>query len=288
MDDRASFKKLWLLAILNALRAAGVGSVSPEFIHRLIYFSTALAVVSRLAPEAACVIKRDDGPYFPDYAWELERLVGMGLVNTILRSEVDVEPNAHTLYKISQNGVALLRNICGQLESLSGIVNHVGFCIRELAFAGVLLDPEAWVADANQSARTTSAGDLIDYGEIQPSSEVNLSAIETAQLLGITTEAFSSSREASEALKLGILWDQRETSGDFATSLKSAFINGLPLASLLSAHGPSLFAQNVGLRRGTCRFPHTTEHGTESVVSTIKFSPPDVAWADRELIGEMG
>lgn len=287
MDDRASFKKIWLLAILNAVRAAGIGSVSPAFVHRVVYFTTALAVVSQQAPEAACVIKRDDGPYFPDYAWELERLVGMGLVDT-KRQSIDIdEPEAHTLYKISQNGVALLRDGCSQVKSLSGIVSHVGFCIRELAFAGVLLDPKAWHADANQSSRTNSAGDLIDYGEIQPPSQVNLSAIETAQLLGISTESFSSSSEASEALRLGIYWDQREDSGDFASCLESAYVNGLPLASLLSAHGPSLFAQNVGLRRGAFRISHTTDNAAKAGVSAIKFTPPDVAWADEELVGAL-
>lgn len=285
MDDKATFKKLWLLAILNAVRAAGIGSAPSAFIHRMIYFTTALAVVSRQDPEVACVIKRDVGPYFPDYAWELERLVGMGLVSTRNQS-VDVdEIDTCTLYKISDQGLTLLNDTCRSVNSLAKSVAHVGFCIRELAFAGVLQDQDAWEEDANQRSRTTIAGELIDYGEIQPSSRVNFSAIEAAQLLGISTETFDSPSEASEALRRGILWDQRESAADVETQLDSLYIQGLSISDLLSSHGPSLFARNLGIRRNMLTVVQVArDTGSVTDVPT-RFERPDLAWADQEVEG---
>lgn len=282
MDARASFKKLWLLAILQAVRAAGIGAASSAFVHRLVYFTTALAVVSRQEPEVACVIKRDVGPYFPDYAWELERLVGMGLVTTRKQFNDIADLDTHTLYKISSEGLELLGNVAASVTSLKEIIHHVGFCIRELAFSGVLQDQGSWEADANQKSRTQATGELIDYGEIQPSSRVNFSAIEAAQLLGISIEAFESPIEASETLRRGISWDQRESNAEPLTSLKNEYVPGLCIADLLPLHGPSLFARNLGIRRGF----HTVQHSElESHDSGSGFLPPDVGWANEELEG---
>lgn len=285
MDNKAAFKKLWLLAILNAVRAVGIGSAPSAFIHRMIYFTTALAVVSRQDPEVACVIKRNVGPYFPDYAWELERLVGMGLVNTRNQS-VDIdEIDALALYKISDHGLTLLHDICRSVNSLAKSVDHVGFCIRELAFAGVLQDQDAWEEDANQRSRTTIAGELIDYGEIQPSSRVNFSAIEAAQLLGISTETFDSPNEASEVLRRGIFWDQRENVPDVQIHMDSQYIQGMSITDLLPSHGPSLFARNLGIRRSTFKVAQKVQSSKDVNAIPVKFEPPDLAWADQEVEG---
>jgi hypothetical protein len=285
MDTRAPFKKLWLLAILQAVRAAGIGTASSAFVHRLIYFTTALAVVSRQEPEVACVIKRDVGPYFPDYAWELERLVGLGLVTTRIRSADVADLNTHTLYKISADGLKLLNDTSMSVASLGKIIDHVGFCIRELAFAGVLDDQNSWAEDANQKSRTTAAGELIDYGEIQPPSRINYSAIEAAQLLGISIDIFESAEDASEALRRGNFWDQRENTVDqTAIKFNREYIQGLTLANMLSAHGPSLFARNLGMKRG--KFNSTRPPVTpmkEAGGAQAIFAPPDIDWADEEI-----
>lgn len=278
MDTRAPFKKLWLLAILRAVRAAGIGPVSSTFIHRLVYFTTALAVVSREDPEVACVIKRDTGPYFPDYAWELERLVGMGLLTTQNQSTDIAELDTHTLYRISDDGISLLRSVAESTESLNKTINHVAFCVRELAFAGVLQDSISWTEDANQKSRTRGTGELIDYGELQAPSKINFSAIEAAQLLGISMDMFTSYEGASEALRRARYWDLRESldqsPGDFI-----AEFHGLNVSDLMLLHGPSLYARNLGLKRGAIELPP----GKDSQGSNTGFTPPDVAWANQEV-----
>jgi hypothetical protein len=278
MDTKAPFKKLWLLAILRAVRAAGIGPVSSTFIHRLVYFTTALAVVSREDPEVACVIKRDTGPYFPDYAWELERLVGMGLLTTRNQSTDIAELDTYTLYRITDEGIALLRNVAESAQSLSKTINHVAFCVRELAFAGVLQDSTSWTEDANQKSRTRGTGELIDYGELQASSKINFSAIEAAQLLGISTDMFTSHEDASEALRRARYWDPLESLEQFSGSLSSD-LHGLNVSDLMSLHGPSLYARNLGLKRGAIGLPS----GEESQKPKAKFFLPDVTWADQEV-----
>lgn len=280
MDTGAPFKKLWLLAILRAVRAAGIGPVSSALIHRLIYFTTALAVVSREDPEVACVIKRDTGPYFPDYAWELERLVGMGLATTQTQSTDIEEVETHTLYKISDEGISLLRSVAESVQSLKRTVNHVVFCVRELAFSGVLQDSTSWEADANQKSRTRSVGELIDYGELEPPSKINFSAIEAAQLLGISTDIFNSLGDASEALRRGRYWDLRESMGQ-SSAEPITERHGIAISELMSLHGPSLYARNLGIKRGTFELTPVVENqGLDT-----RFSPPDVAWANQEIEG---
>lgn len=285
MDTKAEFKKLWLLAIFNAVRAAGVGAATSVLIHRLVYFTTALAVVSRQEPEVACVIKRETGPYFPDYAWELERLVGMGLVTTSTRSLEVSDIEANTLYRIDSRGLSFLEEISSSVESLAKTIMHVGFCVRELAFAGVLHDETAWAKDANQMVRTSGIGDLIDYGEIQASSKVNYSAVEAAHLLGLATEAFDSQEIAADVLRRGIYWDIRERDVGFVTpSFESTWASGVSVTSLLGSHGPSLFARNLAIRQGKGIAPGVPQN-VSAVVSEARFAPPEVAWADEELKG---
>jgi hypothetical protein len=282
MEIRAHFKKLWLLAILNAVKTAGIGAAPSAFIHRLVYFTTALAVVSRQEPEIACVIKRDTGPYFPDYAWELERLVGMGLITTRGKIEEIENLESLVLYKITAEGLDLLFDVATKVASLKEVIQHVGFCVRELAFSGVLQDSGSWEVDPNQQSRTRAHGELIDYGEIQPSSKVNYSAIEAAQLLGISTDAFSTVSEASETLRKGIIWDKRETTSGPLIGLKQEYVPGLSIAKLLPLHGPSLFARNLGIRRGA----HSLKHNEVDLFIPIeKFTPPDTSWTDEELKG---
>jgi hypothetical protein len=285
MDDRAHYKKLWLLATLNAIKVAGIGSIPSTFVHRLIYFTTALAVVSRQEPEIACVIKRATGPYFPDYAWELERLVGMGLVTTKGQIDDIDDLESHVVYKITKRGLETLWSVAENVSSLKDTIHHVGLCVRELAFSGVLQDPNSWEADPNQQSRKRAIGDLIDYGEIQPSSQVNYSAIEAAQLLGISTDAFTSEEEASEAVRKGIFWDKRETYTSSFIGLDKEFIPGLTITKLLPIHGPSLFARSLGIKRGSYSLRPFEHAENDPYVSNDKFVPPDTSWADKELEG---
>lgn len=74
-------RQLRILVLLEAAADAGLEPVPLLVLHNLAYLSNALAPVWNLAPFEGAVLKRRGSPYYPTLQWDVDRMVGRGLVH---------------------------------------------------------------------------------------------------------------------------------------------------------------------------------------------------------------
>ena len=74
-------RQLRVLVLLEAAAAAGLEPVRLPMLHNLAYLSNALAPVWQLDPFDGAVLKRRGSPYYPTLQWDVDRLVGCGLLH---------------------------------------------------------------------------------------------------------------------------------------------------------------------------------------------------------------
>lgn len=84
-------RQLRVLVLLEAAASAGMEPVRLPVLHNLAYLSNALAPVWQLDPFDGAVLKRRGSPYYPSLQWDVDRLVGCGLlqVQDVRYVEVD-------------------------------------------------------------------------------------------------------------------------------------------------------------------------------------------------------
>jgi len=118
MDTRPSyFRRYWILLVLRATKFAGAGTVSSDFFHRLIYYVNALLPSVGLPAETAKVLKASYGPFFPEYQWDLDRLVGNSLVEVTDLTWISGDQRFFGKYRITKTGSNLVERL-----SVSSIV----------------------------------------------------------------------------------------------------------------------------------------------------------------------
>ena len=69
-----------LLMLLDAADYVVIAPVETSRLHALAFLADVLSPIYGLTSISGRVLKRRVGPYFPALQWELDRLVGMGLV----------------------------------------------------------------------------------------------------------------------------------------------------------------------------------------------------------------
>lgn len=74
-------RQLRVLVLLDAAAAAGLEPVRLAMLHNLAYLSNALAPVWQLDPFDGALLKRKGSPYYPTLQWDVDRLVGRGLLH---------------------------------------------------------------------------------------------------------------------------------------------------------------------------------------------------------------
>jgi hypothetical protein len=77
--------------LLDSSDYAVISPISTARFHALVYLADVLSPIYKLTSISGVILKRRIGPYFPELQWELDRLVGLGLVEvTQLRPIVEV------------------------------------------------------------------------------------------------------------------------------------------------------------------------------------------------------
>ncbi len=71
----------WMLLLLDASERAGLTPIDTPRLHRLAYFANCLAPVYDLPVADGKIMKFVRGPYYPDFQWDIDRLVAMGLMS---------------------------------------------------------------------------------------------------------------------------------------------------------------------------------------------------------------
>jgi len=73
--------RAWLLGLLVLSDQAGLQNLAKTQVHSLIFLANSLSFIYDDSGIDLRVVKHEHGPFYPDAQWDLDRMVGQGLVN---------------------------------------------------------------------------------------------------------------------------------------------------------------------------------------------------------------
>lgn len=160
-----ALKRIWLLMLLDAADYAVVTPIATSRLHTFAYLADVLSPVYELAPTTGSIRKRRAGPYYPELQWQLDRLVGMGLVEVFDLNPVVEQTRAYidAAFALERDRCEVLLSIIGKEEQFANLKEF----FQELA--GALANVPDVELDATTSADATwvsgSEGAVVDYAE---------------------------------------------------------------------------------------------------------------------------
>ena len=163
--SRSLRRRIRLIMLLDTADYAMISPVSTGRLHAFAYLADVLSPVYHLLPTSGRIYKRAIGPYFPDLQWELDRLIGMALVNVSqLKTQVEKdEAFVDACFALKRDRAAQILHLAYQDAELLRLRDF----FRELAAAlGAL--PQAELDSTVLSDDTWEAaqpGTVIDYAE---------------------------------------------------------------------------------------------------------------------------
>jgi hypothetical protein len=169
-------RRIRILMLLDAADYAIITPLSIPRFHALAYLADILSPIYNFVPLSGKIEKRRIGPYFPDLQWEVDRLIGLGLVvPSNLTPMVDAK-RAYIEGKLAlERGRALpILNLVYQEHEFVSVRDF----FRQLATALSDIEDDD-LDEATQSDVTWEAGHkgaLIDYGEWRAKNFSRLSA----------------------------------------------------------------------------------------------------------------
>lgn len=169
-------RRVRLLMLLDAADYAVISPIATPRFHAFAYLADVLSPIYDLSALSGVVLKRRIGPYFPDLQWELDRLVGLGLVDVSeLRPVVEV---AHAYldasYSLRRDATDPILDLVHEDKVFAALRDF----FRELAGAlGAVPDNDLdATTQADVTWETGHAGTVIDYAEWRARNYSKLSA----------------------------------------------------------------------------------------------------------------
>ncbi len=180
-------QRIRILMLLDAADYAVISPVSVARFHTLAFLADVLSPIYHFVPIKGRILKRRAGPYFPDLQWEVDRLIGLGLVvlfdlRPVLKAKA--APLDAVLSLERQRSAALLDLVNAEPE-FQGLRNF----FRELAGALSCID-DLDLDAATQSDVTWEAGAkgaIIDYAEWRAK---NFSTMSAERIEEVATRAW--------------------------------------------------------------------------------------------------
>lgn len=132
-------RRAWLLNLVVLAGRSGLMPLSKRNLHSLVFLANGLAPLYREAALDERVVRHEVGPFYPDVQWDLDRLVGQGLLKMAQVRYVRTE-DAWWLeadYLLTQAGMTL----SSRLEQLPQLQRSNRFLVElTSAFASVNRD----------------------------------------------------------------------------------------------------------------------------------------------------
>lgn len=161
-------RQVRLLVLLGAAEGAGLAPIKILRLHSFAYLSNVLAPVWELSALDGKILKRRGGPFYPSLQRDLDRLVGMGLVNISGLDHVRDEDKRWRLEGSYCLNHKFSDPVLRQLEIYDEERDLISF-VRELAYAlSALSDGDFDLAvseDATYSDPMVSFGNIVDFDE---------------------------------------------------------------------------------------------------------------------------
>ncbi|MDQ0466736.1 hypothetical protein QO010_004532 [Caulobacter ginsengisoli] len=172
--------------LLDAADYAVIAPLSTSRLHALAFLADVLSPIYDLSTLSGRILKRRIGPYFPELQWQLDRLVGQGLVDVVQLQPVVEASRAYldASFCLRRSATQSILNAVYQLPEFLALRDF----FRELADAlGAVPDDDL---DATTQADVTwdtgHAGTIIDYGEWRARNYSRMSADRIEELANDT------------------------------------------------------------------------------------------------------
>lgn len=168
------YRRYWILALLAGIEEAGASPIALRNFSLLAYLANVVAQCYGVSALNPTVLKRPEGPMYPLLNWDVDRMVGMGLI-LVSNVVIDSDNNpGNVSYAISEKGLLVLDG-CKQLQSKLAMIAE---SLRSTALAyarnrSTLTAEKIAKFDANYADSTVSNGGVIDFGDW---TDVNASA----------------------------------------------------------------------------------------------------------------
>jgi hypothetical protein len=161
-------RRVRLVALLDASREAGIEPLPTLRLHLIAYLANVLSPVWDMPNADSSVLKRRGGPFYPDLQNDLDRLVGIGVVQVENLHHLRLDDDHYRLEGSYRLNPELAKPILAHLRALPEEEVAVRF-IRELVLAlSSLSDAEidrAVTEDATYANPMIGNDNVIDFGE---------------------------------------------------------------------------------------------------------------------------
>lgn len=165
-SDDKFYRRFWILSLLAGVEEAGCSPIDLRGFNVLSYLANAVSECYEIPTLSATILKEREGPLYPKLIWDLDRLVGMGLVrvsNIVISEERKV---SHASYSITQSGL----NCEKRCRLLNESIASVGDSLRSTALAYsrnlIKVTTDSIKAlDGNYANPQYSEGQVIDFGD---------------------------------------------------------------------------------------------------------------------------
>lgn len=169
-------RRLRVILLLDALNDAGLVPIPILHLHAFAYLTNVLSPVWQMPVMNGKVLKRQGGPFYPDLQFDMDRMVGMGMIVIYQVGHVLDDENNWRLdgkYKLNH---ALTENIFQTLSSYpeeAELRDYIG----ELAFALSSLSDEelgqAFQEDATYSDPVVANNNVVNFEDVRKNYSAN-------------------------------------------------------------------------------------------------------------------
>lgn len=161
-------RRVRLVALLEASREAGIEPLPTLRLHLIAYLANVLSPVWDMPSVDGSVLKRRGGPFYPDLQNDLDRLVGLGVVQVGSLRHQRLDDDHYRLEGSYRLNPDLARPILAHLRAVPNEEAAARF-VRELVLALSSLNDEeidrAITQDATYANPMVGNDNVIDFGE---------------------------------------------------------------------------------------------------------------------------
>jgi hypothetical protein len=158
-------RRFWILALLAGTERAGINPMDIGQFNMLAYLANAVARCYDIEPLNPIVLKEKNGILYPKLIWDLDRLVGMGLVrvsNIVLTSQGETKSVS---YGITNRGINSLKACTEVSEGLKNTAAALSSTAMAFCRTRNNIDIESLHSrDGNLADNRFSDGDVVDFG----------------------------------------------------------------------------------------------------------------------------
>jgi hypothetical protein len=163
------YRRFWILSLLAGVEEAGASPIDLRSFNILAYLANAVSACYGIPALDPTVLKQRDGPLYPHLIWDVDRLVGMRLVDV---SDVVVDRARkirNVSYSLTEDGFRVLDG-CTALGDV-WVAESNSLRTTALAFArnrNHISRRDLLAADGNYADAMTPEGAVVDFGQWSP------------------------------------------------------------------------------------------------------------------------